>query len=59
MEKTRLGELEEQIVLTPSGWKEIYAVSVASELARVTGGNVSPATSRVPSVGAEAGVRVR
>ena len=46
MGKTKLGELEEQILLTLLRLKgESYAVPVAGELSRLTGRDVSPATA--------------
>ncbi len=46
MEKTKLGELEEQILLTLLRLEgESYAVPVANELSRITGRDVSPATA--------------
>jgi DNA-binding PadR family transcriptional regulator len=46
MTKSRLGELEEQILLTLIRLEgESYAVPVANELSRLTGRNVSPATA--------------
>ncbi len=46
MEKTKLGELEEQILLTLLRLEgESYAVPVANELSRLTGRDVSPATA--------------
>ena len=46
MGRSRLGELEEQVVLTLLRLGgESYAVPVAEELARVAGREVSPATA--------------
>lgn len=46
MPKTKLGELEEQILLALLRLEgESYAVPVANELSRVTGRDVSPATA--------------
>lgn len=46
MSKTRLGELEERILLAVLRLDgESYAVPVAAELARLTGRDVSPATA--------------
>ena len=46
MPRKRLGELEEQILLTVLQLGgESYAVPVASELSRLTGHDVSPATA--------------
>lgn len=46
MARTRFGELEEQVILALLRLEgESYAVPVARELARLTGRDVSPATS--------------